>query len=99
MASKGRWSDADFAPDVNAAAVQGSTPKSRLLLFFIILFFVGAVIWAKYAVIDEVTHADGKVVPSSRVQVIQNLEGGILKAVLVRGRCYCRGGSGGVADR
>ncbi|MES9855265.1 MAG: HlyD family type I secretion periplasmic adaptor subunit [Sedimenticola sp.] len=84
MASKGRWSDADFAPDVNAAAVQGSTPKSRLLLFFIILFFVGAVIWAKYAVIDEVTHADGKVVPSSRVQVIQNLEGGILKAVLVR---------------
>jgi len=30
-----------------------------------------------------VTHADGKVIPSSRVQVIQNLEGGILKEVLV----------------
>lgn len=84
MASKGRWSDADFAPDVNAAEVQGTTPKSRLMLFFIILFFIGVVAWAKYAIIDEVTHADGKVIPSSRVQVIQNLEGGILKAVLVR---------------
>jgi adhesin transport system membrane fusion protein len=44
---------------------------------------VVALLWAKLAIIDEVTHADGKVIPSSQVQVVQNLEGGILKEVLV----------------
>ncbi len=83
MVSKGSWSDADFAPDVDAAFVQGATPRSKLLLFLVLLFFVVALIWAKYAIIDEVTHADGKVIPSSRVQVIQNLEGGILEAINV----------------
>jgi len=77
------WSDADFATDINAAFVQGPNPRSRLLLFFIVLFFVSAFLWADWAVVDEVTHAAGKVIPSSQVQVIQNLEGGILKAVLV----------------
>ncbi|MES9964974.1 MAG: HlyD family type I secretion periplasmic adaptor subunit [Candidatus Sedimenticola sp. 20ELBAFRAG] len=83
MVSKGSWSDADFAPDVDAAFVQGATPRSKLLLFLVLLFFVVALIWAKYAIIDEVTHADGKVIPSSRVQVIQNLEGGILESINV----------------
>ncbi|OQX34240.1 MAG: hemolysin secretion protein D, partial [Candidatus Sedimenticola endophacoides] len=83
MSKRGNWSDADYAPDVEAAIVQSVSPKSRLLLFAILLFFVIAVTWARYAVIDEVTHADGKVVPSSRVQVIQNLEGGILKQIPV----------------
>ncbi len=77
------WSDADFASEMDAAMVQGADPRSRLLLFAIALFFLVALLWAKLAIIDEVTHADGKVIPSSQVQVIQNLEGGILKEVLV----------------
>jgi len=77
------WADADYAPEVDAAAVQGPSPHSKTMLLLILLFFVAAGVWAWYAVVDEVTHADGKVIPSSRVQVIQNLEGGILKEVLV----------------
>lgn len=46
---------------------------------FIIIFFT----WAYFAKIDEVTHAEGKVIPSQRVQVIQNLEGGIVSAIKV----------------
>ncbi len=77
------WSDADFASEMDAAMVQGADPRSRLLLFAIVLFFLVALLWAKLAIIDEVTHASGKVIPSSQVQVIQNLEGGILKEVMV----------------
>lgn len=35
-------------------------------------------IWASLAWIDEIVHASGQVVSSSRPQIIQNLEGGIL---------------------
>jgi adhesin transport system membrane fusion protein len=83
MSQRREWLDADFASEMDAAMVQGADPRSRLLLFAIALFFVVALLWAKFAIIDEVTHADGKVIPSSQVQVVQNLEGGILKEVLV----------------
>ncbi len=56
---------------------------SHLILWisfaFIIIFFF----WAYFAKIDEVTHADGKVIPSQRVQVVQNLEGGIVDKIHV----------------
>ncbi len=41
-------------------------------------------VWAGWASIDEVTRAQGQVVAASGTQVIQNLEGGILREVLVR---------------
>ena len=42
------------------------------------------VTWASWATIDEVTRGDGKVVPLSRMQTIQSLEGGILDTLLVQ---------------
>ncbi len=81
--TKKSWSDAEYALEVDAATVQGPSPYSKTMLLLILLFFLVAGAWAWYAVVDEVTHADGKVIPSSRVQVIQNLEGGILKKILV----------------
>ncbi|MGV2979876.1 HlyD family type I secretion periplasmic adaptor subunit [Camelimonas sp. ID_303_24] len=41
-------------------------------------------VWASVAVLDEVASGQGKVAPSSREQVIQSLEGGILSALNVR---------------
>lgn len=40
-------------------------------------------LWAAWAEVDEVTHGQGQVVSSQRTQIIENLEGGILEAVLV----------------
>ncbi|MBR3880361.1 MAG: HlyD family type I secretion periplasmic adaptor subunit, partial [Mailhella sp.] len=39
--------------------------------------------WSSVAMLDEVTRADGQVIASSRTQIIQNLEGGILRSVEV----------------
>ncbi|OUR78593.1 hemolysin secretion protein D [Alphaproteobacteria bacterium 46_93_T64] len=84
MSKKTEWSDTDYASDVVAAQMQGPNPKSMLLLFGVFAFFIAAYIWADNAILDEVTRGDGKVIPSSQVQVIQNLEGGILKELMVR---------------
>ena len=54
----------------------------------LLIWLVGAsvlvfLIWAKFAVIDEIVRAEGEVVSSSRPQIVQNLEGGILAELLV----------------
>ena len=51
MAQTHDWQDVDFASDVTAAKLQGPSPKSRILLIFVLLFFVAAFIWAKSATI------------------------------------------------
>jgi adhesin transport system membrane fusion protein len=56
----------------------------HLIIWFSLLFFVVAGIWANYAMLDEVTRGVGKVIPSSHVQVVQNLEGGIVSELLVK---------------
>ncbi len=42
------------------------------------------ILWASFAWVDEIVRAEGEFVSSSRPQIIQNLEGGILSALLVK---------------
>ena len=57
--------------------------SSRGLFYLIVIFFFVSLVWGTFAMLDEVTVGSGKVVPSSQVQVIQNLEGGILTELVV----------------
>lgn len=57
---------------------------ANVLLLSIFGFFVMFILWASIAELDEVTRATGRVVPSKQIQIIQNLEGGIVKEILVR---------------
>jgi adhesin transport system membrane fusion protein len=41
-------------------------------------------IWAHYAVLDEVKRGAGRVIPSRQMQVVQSLEGGIIRAIFVQ---------------
>ncbi|MCV6606157.1 MAG: HlyD family type I secretion periplasmic adaptor subunit [Porticoccaceae bacterium] len=66
------------------AMMQQSPVMSRLLLWIAGLFLLVMVIWAAFANIDEFTRGDGKIVPSSDIQIVQNLEGGILTELMVR---------------
>lgn len=84
QAKKQEESDLAFMADQNLNTVRGPNRKSHLILWFVITFLVIMFIWAKLAVVDEVTHAEGKVIPSQKIQVIENLEGGIVQAILVR---------------
>jgi len=59
-------------------------PHSRLLLWTILGCLALFIAWAGWAQIDEVTRGEGRVVPFSRVQKIQSLEGGLLDVLLVK---------------
>ena len=75
--------DAEFMSDQSAAMLQWPSFSSHALLWLSGAFVVIALIWASLATVDEITVAPGKVVPSSQVQVIQNLEGGIVSKIMV----------------
>lgn len=54
-------------------------------LGYVLAAFLGTfLIWAYFATVDEVSRGEGKVVPSSKTQVVQSLEGGIAKEIYVR---------------
>ena len=57
--------------------------SSRGLFYLIVIFFIVALLWGALAMLDEVTVGLGKIVPSSQIQIIQNLEGGILTELSV----------------
>ncbi|CAK9889318.1 MULTISPECIES: HlyD family efflux transporter periplasmic adaptor subunit [Pseudomonas] len=59
-------------------------PVYRPLLWLLLACILIAIAWAAWAEIDEVTRGDGRVVPYSRIQKIQSLEGGILDRLLVK---------------
>lgn len=45
---------------------------------------LAAVLWAGFFELEEITRAQGKVIPTSREQVIQSLDAGVLSELLVR---------------
>ncbi|MGD9983789.1 MAG: HlyD family type I secretion periplasmic adaptor subunit [Porticoccaceae bacterium] len=50
----------------------------RRLLWSLCAVVVVLLVWAYFAKVDEFTRGEGRIVPSSEVQIVQNLEGGIL---------------------
>jgi membrane fusion protein, adhesin transport system len=61
-----------------------STRKADIILYTIAIFWFVAFIWSSIASIEEVTRGQGRVIASSKIQVIQNLEGGIIEDILVQ---------------
>jgi adhesin transport system membrane fusion protein len=78
--------DADLAymRSLSAAVVQRSPRYMVTILFIISLSVVSGIIWMSFAEIDIVVRGNGKVIPSSQLQVIQSLEGGVISEILVR---------------
>ncbi|MCK7475344.1 MAG: hypothetical protein MZV49_21850 [Rhodopseudomonas palustris] len=75
--------DFAFSNDIRAA-VELRTPKTaRMLLFSSLGLFFVFLVWAHFAVLDEVKRGNGRVVPSRQTQVVQSLEGGIIADLLV----------------
>ena len=61
-----------------------STRKADVILYTIAIFWFVTFIWSSLASIEEVTRGQGRVIASSKIQVIQNLEGGIIEDILVQ---------------
>lgn len=59
---------------------RGASVLLYAILAFVVVFFV----WSSTAHLDTVTRAQGRVIPSGRLQVVQSLEGGVVQAIHVR---------------
>jgi membrane fusion protein, adhesin transport system len=57
---------------------------SRVLVWSTAATLLFGLIWAGFFSLDEITRGQGKVIPSSREQVIQSLDSGVLQQMMVR---------------
>lgn len=64
--------------------LRGPRIAALLLLVTLVALIGGGLVWAHQAELDEVTTGMGQVIPSSQLQVVQNLEGGIVSQIMVR---------------
>ncbi len=76
-------SDFAFANDIRAASELRTPRTSRMLLASIIALLAAGLTWAHFAELDEVKRGNGRVVSSRQTQVLQSLEGGIVREILV----------------
>jgi adhesin transport system membrane fusion protein len=64
--------------------IDQTTETSRALIWGSALAIAGFLFWANWAELDQITRASGQVIASSRNQVIQAPDGGVLAALPVR---------------
>jgi len=76
--------DRVFLSGLKEAELTEATPKATWAIYLMLLAVVSALVWSGVARVDEVTKAEGRVVPDGKEQVIASLEGGILRSLAVR---------------
>lgn len=81
---KTKHDDSEFISDVHASVISMVPFTAHLMLFACILCLTIAILWAHFAQLDQLTRGMGKVISSKNIQVVQNLEGGIIKDILVQ---------------
>lgn len=76
--------DLEMVDDVYGAMMTDAPTSHRLTIWSLTALIVSFLTWAFFAELDQVTVGIGKVIPSSQVQVIQSLDGGVLQELFVR---------------
>ncbi|MEI6894140.1 MAG: HlyD family type I secretion periplasmic adaptor subunit [Colwellia sp.] len=76
--------DLEMADDVYGAILTQTPTAHRLTIWSLAALFTCFIIWAYYAELDRVTRGEGKIIPSSQVQIIQSLDGGVLQELYVK---------------
>ncbi|MBG2802975.1 HlyD family type I secretion periplasmic adaptor subunit [Proteus sp. WDL240414] len=83
---KEAFSNKDLAllNDLHAALQHEKHHKSFMMITMLLIFLIIFVIWAWNSSLEEVTRGQGSIIPSSREQIIQTLDAGILKSMEVK---------------
>ena len=71
-------SASQFGHPIKVTELEPPLPKVSLFIWMICLGLLILLLWAWFFKLEEVSVGTGKVVPSSKEQIIQSLEGGIL---------------------
>ncbi|MDP2134952.1 MAG: HlyD family type I secretion periplasmic adaptor subunit, partial [Sulfuritalea sp.] len=76
--------DADFVQDADYFMIHQEPLRARVLVKTILIALALFIMWTAVAVVDEITKGEGKVIPSSQIQVLQSLDGGIVAEINVK---------------
>lgn len=74
----------DFMPSFSSAVLLRSASglhKVLWLIFFTVFFLI---IWASFSYVDELVKAEGKIIPSDKIETVSSFEGGIIEDILVK---------------
>ncbi len=74
----------DWAGDADWARLQQEPLRAKQLLRLAAGALLLLLIWAAFASIDEVTRGEARVVPTSQLQVVQSVDGGVVTELLVK---------------
>lgn len=74
----------EFLPAVLELQETPPSPVGRAIGLVMILVFATGIAWASLGQIDIVAVAQGKIIPTGNIKVIQPLETGVIKAILVK---------------
>jgi len=75
--------DLGYTSSISEAMLEQAPRGASALLWVMALFILAAGVWANWATLDEITRGEGEIIPSRQLQVVQNLEGGIVSEILV----------------
>ncbi len=86
LAVVGKHSEQDGDFDANADwAIAEQTPQgARIVIWLSVVSLAVLLLWSAFAVLDEVTRGEGKVIPSRQIQILQSMDGGIVSEILAR---------------
>ncbi len=82
----------EFLPAVLEIQETPPLPISHYIVWAILLLFSTSIVWATVGEVDIVGIAQGKIVPSGQVKVIQPLESGVVRSIFVSEGEYINAG-------
>jgi hemolysin D len=74
----------EFAPDILALQREPPSPLPRAVLWLVVLFVGALFAWSVLGRLDIVATAEGRLVPASQIRIVQPVEGGTVRELLVR---------------
>ena len=75
---------ADFRPALLQAQTRSPAPLGRAVLYTVLFLTASILLWSALARLDIVAVAEGKLVPSGYLKIVQPAEQGVVKEILVR---------------
>jgi membrane fusion protein, adhesin transport system len=82
--SRSKRNDQIYATELRQAMVNERTLSAGITLLFLIGLLAAALVWASTSKLEEITKGNARIIPTSREQLVQSLEGGIVAELLVK---------------
>ncbi len=74
----------DFAPSLTRIQERPPAPMAGVALNILLSMLAALIVWASVGKLDIVMVAEGKLVPSSYIKIVQPAEQGVIKEIMVR---------------